>query len=348
MLALLCPLALAETDAGLWRFVHPNAKALIGIDVRAIRSSEIVGQLSAQMHGLPLAAGFPLQLAGFDIGPWRELIDSVDRVVVSSPGRDPADPKQEPPLLIAVAGHFAPVKLSHMFLKAGCKPQSFDSVTIYRPQDSANSDFGFVILNSQTLLIGDVKSLFAVIDRLQKTDTPAPAIVQRAHDLDTAYDFWAVLLMPPAAISGDRLPIGDLTGPIGGLQAGIAVRNGFEMEIQLNTNSPKDAKNIAAQCARIVHLAAKDHQARPELAGLDKKLKIVVDRSDVHFALRLNAGEVNRMAKAFREVHGSRAELQASANAPAPPQPAAKPVQRQVIRIEGLDDGPREIPYPNK
>ena len=399
VLACLCPLASAQTDAGLWRFVHPNAKALIGIDVQRIRSSRVVEEMSAQLHALPMPMGLPVKIAGLD------LIHSIDRVIVSSPGRDAAHPNDEPPILVAVSGHFEPVKLGQMFLKAGAHRQVFNSVVIYRPQDQADSDFGFAVLNSQTMVIGDVKSLFTVIERAGKGDAAPPAIVERARDMDVAYDFWAILLTTPAAMASDRLPMmEELAGKLKGFQAGIAVRDGLAVDVNLNAITEKAAKEMSDQFSKLIHLAAKDREAHPEWAGLDRKMKVTVDRSDVHFALRLDARELTRVAKAFDAARTRHQALTAqgpaaaqapasgrmaaprpqamagqpafAAQTPAPalPQPlpataqqsaivsqqtataaAAAPAQqrpvvvkapeRQVIRIEGLDDGPREIPY---
>lgn len=348
VLACLCPLAVAQTDAGLWRFVHPNAKALIGIDVKRLSTSPVVGELSAQLHAMPIPMGLPLQFAGLD------LLHSVDRVIISSPGRSNTNPDEEPPLLIAVSGRFEPVKLAQMFVKAGARKQVFNSVTIYRLQDQKNSDFGFVIVNSQTLLIGDVKSLFSVIERVEKGTVAPPPIVERARDMDVAYDFWAILLTTPSAMASDRLPVMDMA-KLNGFQAGIAVRDGLAIDVNLNTITEKAAKDISGQLSQLIHLAAKDRDNHPEWSGLDRKLKIRVERADVHLALRMDAKEVGRMAKAFDDARARGLALsakaqQATAARVAPneqtPQPI-KPVEplKQVIRIEGLDGGPREIPY---
>ena len=350
-----CGLASAQTDAGLWRFVHPNAKALIGIDVQHMRTSRVVEEMSSQLRAMPLPMGLPFDVPGMD------LIRSIDRVVISSPGRDNAHPDEEPPILIAISGHFEPGKLTQMFLKSGARKQVFDSVTIYRPQDQTNKDFGFAVLNSQTMLIGDAKSLYTIIDRVDKGESKPPAIVERARDMDVAFDFWAILLTTPAAMESERLPFSDLTGKLNGFEAGISVRDGLTVDVNLSALTEKAAKDMAAELTKVLHLSAKDHENHPELAGLDKKVKIRVDHADVHFALHLEAREVARMAKVMEDAHARRQALtaqapqtgpaiplqtRATAQAASQAKPAAPPPQqRQVIRIEGLDGGPREIPY---
>lgn len=344
VLACLCLLvpapAAAQTDAGLWRFVHPNAKALIGIDVQRIRTSHVAGEMASQWHSMVTAMPFPL--------PGMDLIETIDRVVVSSPGRNEKDPDEEPPLLIAVSGKFEPGKLRQMLLKAGSKPQAFNSVTIYRPQDQSSQDFGFVVLNSQTLLIGDVKSLCAAIERVERDPAaPPPGIVERARDLDLAYDFWAVLLTPPSSLGGDRFPLADVAGELTGLEAGIAVRDGLAFDVNLHAMSERAAKDIAAQFSELIHLASKDRENHPEWAGLDRKLKVTLEHADVHLALRFDVKDVTRLAKSLDEGRARRQQLAAkAAQLPdKPPELQKAPERRQVIRIEGLDEGPREIPY---
>lgn len=345
VLACLCPLASAQTDDGLWRFVHPNAKALIGMDVQRIRSSRVVEEMSTQLQGLPMPAGVTLQFPGMD------LLHQIDRVIISSPGRTLNSAEEEPPLMIAVSGKFEPVKLNQMFVKAGARRQVYDAVTIYRLQDEKNSDFGFVVLNSQTLLIGDAKSLFTVIDRVTKGTAALPPIVGRARDMDVAYDFWAVLATAPSALASERLPFGEFSAKLTGLQAGIAVRDGLTVDVDISAMTEKAARELADQFSKLIHLASKDRESHPEWAGLDRKLKIRVERGDVHLALRLDAQELHRVAKALDESRARRQALSAAVNLKPQPQqeqqarPPAAPEPRLVIRIEGLDGGPREIPY---
>jgi len=334
-------LAPAQTDAGLWRFVHPNAKALIGIDVQRIRTSKVFSEMSSQFNSLPLPLGMPMQWPGMD------LARSVDRVVLSSPGKSAGDPNEEPPLLIAISGRFEPGKLRSMFLKAGAKQQVFDSVTIYRLQDKASSEFGFVVFNSQTLLIGDAKSLYTVIERVEKGNAAPPSIVERARDMDVSYDFWAILLTPPSAMASERFAAMDMAGKLNGFQAGIAVRDGLAIDVNLNAISEAAAKDMMAELSKLLKLASKDRENHPEWAGLDKKAKLTVEHSDVHFAFRLNAAEVARLAKTMEEASAKRKTnaSQAAASMHATmAQPLPKP-PKQVIRIEGLDGGTREIPY---
>jgi hypothetical protein len=74
------PVALAagKTD---WRFAHPNAAALISLNIRAILSSPALESLFSQFTG-QLTAQFP-GLNPSDLSKTRALLSSVDRICVS-------------------------------------------------------------------------------------------------------------------------------------------------------------------------------------------------------------------------------------------------------------------------
>ena len=323
-----CPIVWGQTDTGLWRYAHPNAKALIGIDVEQVRKSQMAEQFRTQVK----AAKFPMSFPGM------EFLNAVDRVIISSPGRVTDNPKEEPPVLIAVRGHFDLVKLRQALVKSGAKPQAFQSLTIYRPQEKANSDFGFAPLDSETLLIGDANSLFQTIERLKQTPEQSPSILQRARQLDSQYEFWAILTMPPAAMASSRVPFAEALQNLTGLEAGFSVRDGLAFQITLNALTEAAAKEIGAHVLKLVRLAAKDKEMHPEFSGFDKKLKVAVDNTSVQLGLKLDAQEMARLAKALEK---NRMQRPGQAQAVLAPKP--QPV-KQVIRIEGLDDGPREIP----
>src|ERR1700683_5527693 len=88
--------AMGQPNPALWRFVNPNAKALIGIDWARIR---------------PLQAGAMIREQGLTAGglaavPGLDLLDAIDRVLISSPGKNSSDDSAESPILIAIHGRF--------------------------------------------------------------------------------------------------------------------------------------------------------------------------------------------------------------------------------------------------
>ena len=97
---LLLAVVLAAQDSTFWQYAHPNAKALIGIDVQRVRTSQMAAQLRSQFQTVNLPAV-----------PGLEFLKWVDRVMISSPGVKTPGTTQEPPVLIAVQGRFDPAEL---------------------------------------------------------------------------------------------------------------------------------------------------------------------------------------------------------------------------------------------
>ena len=134
---LLAPvIAHAQTDPALLRFVPNDAKALISIDWKRVRQSP-VGTMIRQKW-----------VDGSAI-PGVELLNDIDRVVISSQGRNPVDapsPAEDAPMLIAVGGHFDLAEVREILSTQGAKPQMFDNVQVYRPQGTSGKEMGFLVL----------------------------------------------------------------------------------------------------------------------------------------------------------------------------------------------------------
>jgi hypothetical protein len=358
-------IAQAQTETTLWRFVQPNAKALISIDWSHIRKSHIGTMLREKfVDGNPDASV-----------PGAEFLDDADRFVISSPGQNPDDPTAEAPMLIAVSGHFDLAKVRTVLARHGAKPQKFNSWQVYRPQGKDAKDLAFVLLDAQTILIGDSRSIFASLER---SAFPAPApeadsVLARAADMDANYDFWAIIPGTDALV-GDRLSAlisgHEMGSEAKSFEIGVSLRNGLTADVSLGFENETDAKTMSSELSKIVKLAAKDNLGEPAVRDLEKRLKFTAQGALAKLSLRMTPQELEKNAQIFEASHkhpaASVAEIrpavkQESATpkpaadkpeaatpklAAAKPEPPPKP--KMVIRIEGLDDGPREIPYQEK
>jgi|SRR5579871_5832881 len=343
LLAVECS-AVAQTDAGLARFVHPSAKALISINWSRVAHSPI-GTILRQRLGVDAGS----------VVPGIEFLDDVDRVLISSPGADPADAEAEAPLLVAVAGRFDLARVRVALLEHGTKPQLFNAYQVFRPQGKNARDIAFVLIDTHTILIGDSRSVFDTLERsAYAPPTPgAGSILGRAAALETNYDI-SLVVTSPSALGGGR--IHDLLSGRGldepqGFEAGFWMRGGFTADIAVLFASDEVAKAMAANVSKMIKLASQDKANEALLQMFGKKVKFAAEGARLKISVRMTAQELDKMAQAMAAGLKQRAALaaaQASRSAapiqvdpPAPPLPPEK----QVIRIEGLDDGPREIPY---
>jgi hypothetical protein len=338
---LLAPaIASGQTDPALWRFIHPNAKALISIDWRRLGHSHVGTILREKFVNVPGAAI-----------PGIEFLDDVDRVVISSPGRDPAGEASEPPMLIVARGRFDAAKVRRVLIAHGAKAQMFNSIPVYRPQGKSK-DMAFVVLDAQTILIGDARSVFASLERTRMPAPPdeASSIPARAAEMDSNYEVWA-LITGNGALASNRLTELFTGGGMGAdaqaFEAGVSLRNGLAADIHLLFPSDAAAKSMASELSRLFKAAVKDKAGDPAMLDLEKKLKVTSDGAIAKISLRLTPQELEKSAQAFAtprkqpdagSVAGIRPVVSIDLTPPAKP-------EKSVIRIEGLDEGTREIPY---
>jgi hypothetical protein len=334
--------ASGQSDPAPWRFVYPNAKALISINWQRIRQSPAGAMIRDRWLNAGLAAAIP----------GIELLDQVDRVVISSPGNEAIQDTEagtdvEPapaPLLIAVFGHFDPAKVRALFARRGAKPQTYNSFQVYRPQGKDAKDMAYVLFDAGTILFGDAPSLFAALDRNQFAP-PAPgpgSILARAAEMDAAYEVW-VIVTTPDIMSNDRLAElfhgGEWAEDAQGFEAGVNLRSGLAADATVHFASEAAAKRVVTEMTKLSAMLAKDKKAEAQMQVIAKKLKFSSDGPAAKISLRLTPQDLEKSAQAFAAARKARALVAPTQAVTAPP---AKP---GVIRIEGLEEGPREIPY---
>ncbi len=342
MIALLAPVAAeCQSDPALWRFVYPNARALVSINLQRIRQSPAIAALHEKWPGGKLTTTFP------DI----EMLDDVDRILISSPGNpttnDAGAESAQPPVLFAVHGHFDGAKVRQFFARLDTKAQSYNAFQVYRPQSKGDKNMAYLLVDPETILFGDAPSVFAALDRNQ-FGPPAPpsgSILARAAEMEAAYEFWVVMNQPDL-LASDRfaglIPGGDFVSGAQGLEAGISLRSGLAADITVHFASEASAKQVVTEMTRLIAEASKDKKVEAQMQDIVKKLKFSSEGPAAKISLRLTPQELARSAQAFTAGYRAGGASQAAVPAPAP-----VPTKPGVIHIEGLDDGPREIPYPD-
>jgi hypothetical protein len=330
-----------QSDPALWRFAYPNAKAVVSINWQRIRLSAA----GAMIRDKWLNTGSAVPIPGM------EIIEDIDRVLISSPGNlfgpDADGDSGEPSVLFVVQGHFEAAKVHQFFTRLGTKAQSYNSFQVYRPQEKGAKNMAYVLFDAGTILFGDAPSIFAALERNRFTPpTPEPgSIVARAAEMDAAYDFWLVM-NSPEMMSSDRLAGlfrgAEWVSEAQGFEAGVSLRTGLAADVTVRLASEEAAKRVVTEITRLTAMVLKDKKAEAQLQDVAKKLKLNADGSVVKISLRLTPKELEKSAQSFA------AGLKASSATPVPAAvvPDAVPAKPGVIRIEGLDEGAREIPYP--
>jgi hypothetical protein len=323
---LACGTLAAQDATAMWQFAPADTRAFIGI-----RWHNIEGSVTGRALRQPLAD------AGFAGMPFSGILKDIDEAVMASPGKQPDDPEdKEAPVLIRVSGRFRTGELERMMAAQGAHAQLYRQKRVYRQKK--DSDMAVTVLDERTFLLGDAPSVFAALDRLEWPSPAANPLLASAAELRADYDIWALFAVAPTELAGRLVPDLPLIEDAHGLELGISLRNGLDLRLGLDTDSEESATKLADELRKALKLAMKDLSA--DMAAAAKKIQIAADKSGVRLTLRLDAAEVERsLAEAAKRGNADRPAVAVTMPARPPP-----PVPKQTIRIEGLEDGPKEIP----
>lgn len=310
----MAPIFAAAPDASLWRFIHPKAKALVGIQWSRVQQSE-VGRWIEQ------------RWINDESIPGVEFLPEIQEVLISSPGAIAGAAAGDPPLLISIRGNFDLARVQQLLVREGHRAQTFGNISIYRPGAKASSEPSFALLSTEIILVGDLQSLYATIERsrMPVSEEDDDGFLGRAQLLATRYDCWALMSEPGAmknflfaSLAGKALSPDSV-----GFEAGISVKEGLSIDVVMSSSNDRAARTV---CAKLNHLLKGVDGGSPEYAAIFRKLRIVSDHSNVYITLRMNEQETA-----------------ASLKVTPPPVVEGAGAEGKVIRIEGLDEGVREV-----
>ncbi len=351
--------AFAQTNA--WELGHPDAKLLVGVDLKSLRESSVGQSIREQMHAQPAATAAPSPLQASFQAMAFGILNQIDRVFLSSPANTAPGAKNNPPFLLVVEGRFPMAQLKP-FLQGPARP--YRGAQVYRTSktdttktDTSKTDTtktnltktdttSVALVDERTLLLGDEKSVLAALDRRGRALPPASALLARAQVLASTHDFWAIADAPLSKFRNASTSPGNpvasalasqIASQIKGIEAGLSLREGFQFELNLATDSEATAAQMSQLISAQIQTAMLAQATRPEEAEMVRKLQIGAEGNRMRVNLALTADE-------FRQLQAAQAaRAMAAARAPQPPVRAAKPATPGKIMIYGLEGGPREI-----
>lgn len=298
--------ATGQSNPSALDLTDPDAKALIGVDLRSLLQSPL-----AQMFGDDIKS------AKF---PGKELLEDVDQVLVSSPGALPGGKKENPPFLIIATGHFAPEHIGPL-LQMG--HQTYHEVEIYTMGDN----MGAAQLDGQTLVLGDVPSVKAAVDR-RGAKSPN-SLVSRGAAMGSKYDVWAIATISPAAFQPGQLNAVKFVQDVRGINLGMSFRDGLDVDLGLVASTPKAADDMGKMVSFGLQAALTSKLDAQQAQDVARKMQISLDGNQMHVKFGLSKEELEKQIRTIQK-------------APAIANPVNRPAQ--TIKIYGLDDGVREIP----
>jgi hypothetical protein len=293
----------AESHPAWWRYASPEATALVGLQWEHLRSSPFASGIADELTGEG-GLGFP------DI----ECLKDARQILISSPE-----------LLAVATGTFPAGVLRDQATHKGWKRALYRDMELWITPGKAT--LSLARISDQLLLVGRVKTLQDAIDRSlveQIEGTYSPLLARGASH--TQEDLWVVASSLPDALAEHFIPI---DAQAEGFEGGVSLQGGLRFAAVFTGESEEGAAKLADALK----------QSILQLPPVARGIQVNIDRNYV--TLGLSMGEAQLLAG----LKTTPAAPAAAAVVAAKPEPApvSKPAGPQVIRIFGLDDGPREI-----
>jgi hypothetical protein len=285
-----------------------------------------------------------------------EMVDQIQRIFISSPGRPESSEQKSAPAVVALQGSFELDKLRGLAKEKLTKALSYQSVEILEHQDADGSATALALVSPQTILLGDGPSVRAALDHYftANPDQVSNPLFSRAAELAAKSDLWIVAKASPSDFSDNHAEQAQFLNDIEGVEAGISLQDGLGVELNLGTKSAESAQTLAGGLQFMLGMITADQSKG--LPDLTRKLFIKTDGAQVHIAFSLDTEEVQAalqkagpsMLPGLGGTFQKEAEVQAAMNGHTNPVPGSAPLlpaEKKVIRIYGLEEGVREVPF---
>jgi hypothetical protein len=318
-------IAAAESHPSWWNLADPDATSLVGLQWQTLRDSPFGAALQTE---LTTSLGFP------DL----PVLQNARQFLISSPS-----------LLAVVSGDMPPRTIQEQASASRCKPAAYRGIGMWI---CPSTTLSVAQLSDQLVLLGLRKTLEQAIDRsLAETGRRYSSLLARAARVSRGRDLWVVATQLPDPLASIFVPI---EAEAKGFDGGVSLREGLQLEASLETGSEDAAEAVAASLRDVM----------PSLPVLARGMQVSVQEHNVIMALQVGKDEFLaglRPTEPTLPAPVPAAAQTAAIVQPAPviAQPAlgeapiapvratpesAKPQEPLMIRIFGLDDGPREIP----
>ena len=227
--------ALAGVDPGLLGLVMPDVQALTGVQADAVRSSPF-GQYIISQVQIDSGLSQIMTSTGFD--PRRDLNELVAAHSTAQSG------------LVIGRGVFQPARISSTAVQNGAVSTTYRGIAILTGKGN-NQNGAAAFLDSATVLLGDVTSVKAAIDRRLAGTTYSGPLAQKAMEVSAVNDIWFIAAQSPATFFAGSAPnpgMNNLANAFQSIQqtsGGVKfASSGATVGLTLVARSPQDAQSL--------------------------------------------------------------------------------------------------------
>ena len=320
LLAPLTPLAGAQPAD--WRFADPGAQLIGGVEVHALLNSPLV---KAALDQVAAKMGNAAPMMQMTLG----TLSGVSQVYFSVTTRHAnAGQQQEPETIMMIRGTLDDAVARAFLQGAGAAARS------QPPQP--NMEMSRVDAN--TILVASPALLSAAVRRIQRPSPAQPApLLARARTLSEGNDFWIGGSLP------DIPAVALIAGGIKGLALGLSLQNDLRLQLAVDMPTAETAQQMAAQVRKSMD------ETRQNKNSPDMKVETKVEGTTLRIAASMDGAQVLQVLterlKDGLPAPGALLGGGPTKSVSTPSQPPA-PQRPRSVKIYGLDDGPKEVPFP--
>jgi len=296
-------IASAESHPAWWRYASPEATALVGIQWEHLRASPFAAAISRELTGTD-GLGFP------DL----DCLKQARQFVISSPV-----------LLAMAAGDFPAAMVREQALQKGLKRAVYHEFEIW--VTPGKETLSIARMSDQLVLLARLKNLQDAIDRslLEETKRGFSPLLAKAARYSQD-DLWVVASRLPDVLAERFIPI---NAEAEGFEGGVSLEGGLKLKAIFATSSEEAAN----------HLVDTMKETLVSLPLATRGIELRIDQSNVTLSMAVSEAQLAAGLKQSEPV---------VAKAEPKLEPKVEPVTAkregpQVIRIYGLDEGPRAI-----
>ena len=335
----------AQSNPSWWKYVPPESKSIVGIQWKELRQSLFGPAIAAELA--------PGGTFGF---PDLELLRNAEQILIGSPT-----------MLAVEYGTFPIAKLRTQAAEKGLKRATFKRAELWISSDPNVMSVAYI--QEKLLLIGNRANIEDAVDRVSdpKNQAYSPLLARAARY--SKEDLWVVASRLPDPLASKFVP---LEVEANAFEGAFSVWDGLHLVAAIERPTPLRALDFADSLAE--NLASRPALSEAtEISTRDRSVLIRMDLDPVELAstLRmpvegetsaaeshelLTAAPVKPQPRSFvppdksnsapvtAEISSAAPESPAVEPSSQPPPQAALPPPPRVIRILGLESGPREIP----
>lgn len=310
-MSLLAGFMTGQSSPTWWKYVPPEASAVVGIQWKQLRTTMFAGPIGAELA--------PGGMLGF---PDLEILQTAEQILIGSPR-----------LLAIEYGTFSHDKLRDQATKKSFTRRMLKSAELWVSPEADSLSIAYV--SEKILLVGSAATLESEIARVAdpKSRSYSPLLARGARYIKE--DLWVVASKLPDPLASTFVPFDwEATA----FEGSVSVWEGLHAVAAVERSSPMRAMDLADSIATT--LASRPAMAEgTEVTTHERSVMIRMDLDEEHLAASMNSAEAPSALASAESIHAPEPAVANSAPAPSVPAKtfvpatAAKPAAPSPVAI---------------